>query len=831
MVKICTSTYPDNSKWASYFELYPYPLSDFQKYAIEGIIEGHHVLVTAHTGSGKTLPAEFAIEHFVKQGKKVIYTSPIKALSNQKFSEFTRKYPHISFGLMTGDIKTNPEADVLIMTTEILMNALFLQTVKGGTEVNPTQLHFNIDIEKELACVVFDEVHYINDADRGQTWEKTILMLPHHIQMVMLSATIDNPQRFAKWAERGSTSKEVYLASTEKRVVPLSHYGYLTINEGSVKLVKDKELEKEIRKAVHNLIPLQDDRGKFNEDGYKTLAKMSKIFQDRSIFPKRKHVLNNLAMFLKEREMLPAIAFVFSRKNVEACAADITVPLLEDDSKVSYTVRKECEQIIRRLPNYREYLELPEYNQVVSLLENGIGIHHSGMVPVLREIVEIMISKKYIKLLFATESFAIGLDCPIKTAIFTGITKFDGSTERTLMSHEYTQMAGRAGRRGIDNIGHVVHCNNLFQIPMVDEYKMMLGGKPQRLVSKFRISYELVLNLLKNGRTKMSDFIHFTENSMVCEEIQRDMEGQQSEIAQKQEELNMAESKLQYLQTPHDVCKRTIQLEDDVQYSTNKTRREIERELKATYSLHANLKKDMEIVRAVTALNTELLDKHNALDNMRYYIEDNITKVCDILEMTGFIEKTVENEYSLTPSGRTASGIAEVHSIVATHVLLKHKWFCEFGVEQIIGFLACFTDVNVAKDSQHHSPHTSDSVLKESIIELETAFREYEQMELDRKIYTGHNYDDPICFDMPDLAVGWCYCTNEVECKRFIQNDVALLGISVGDFTKALLKISTIAREWMVVAELACETACAHKLSQVDSTILKYVTTAQSLYV
>lgn len=831
MVKICTSTYPDNSKWASYFELYPYPLSDFQKYAIEGIVEGHHVLVTAHTGSGKTLPAEFAIEHFVKQGKKVIYTSPIKALSNQKFSEFTRKYPHISFGLMTGDIKTNPEADVLIMTTEILMNALFLQTVKGVTEVNPTQLHFNIDIEKELACVVFDEVHYINDADRGQTWEKTILMLPHHIQMVMLSATIDNPQRFAKWAERGSTSKEVYLASTEKRVVPLSHYGYLTINEGSVKLVKDKELEKEIRKAVHNLIPLQDDRGKFNEDGYKTLAKMSKVFQDRSIFPKRKHVLNNLAMFLKEREMLPAIAFVFSRKNVEACAADITVPLLEDDSKVSYTVRKECEQIIRRLPNYREYLELPEYNQVVSLLENGIGIHHSGMVPVLREIVEIMISKKYIKLLFATESFAIGLDCPIKTAIFTGITKFDGSTERTLMSHEYTQMAGRAGRRGIDNIGHVVHCNNLFQIPMVDEYKMMLGGKPQRLVSKFRISYELVLNLLKNGRTKMSDFIHFTENSMVCEEIHRDMEGQQSEIAKKQEELNIAEAKLQCLQTPHDVCNRTIQLEDDLQYSTNKTRREIERELKATYSLHANLKKDMEIVRAVTALNTELLDTHNVLDNMRYYIEDNITKVCDILEMSGFIEKNVENEYSLTPSGRTASGIAEVHSLVATHVVLKHKWFCEFGVEQIIGFLACFTDVNVAKDSQHYSPHTSDSVLKESIVQLETTYREYEQMELDRKIYTGHNYDDPICFDMPDLAVGWCYCTNEQECKRFIQNDVALLGISVGDFTKALLKISTIAREWMVVAEVACETACAHKLSQVDSTILKYVTTAQSLYV
>jgi superfamily II RNA helicase len=831
MVKICTTAYPDNSKWASYFELYPFPLSDFQKYAIEGIVEGHHVLVTAHTGSGKTLPAEFAIEHFVKQGKKVIYTSPIKALSNQKFSEFTRKYPHISFGLMTGDIKTNPEADVLIMTTEILMNTLFLQTVKGGAEVNPSQLQFNIDIEKELACVVFDEVHYINDADRGQTWEKTILMLPHHIQMVMLSATIDDPQRFAKWAQRGSTEKEVYLASTEKRVVPLSHYGYLTINEGSVKLVKDKELEKEIRTAIHRFIPLQDDRGKFNEDGYKTLAKMSKVFQDRSIVPKRKHVLNNLAMCLKEREMLPAIAFVFSRKNVEACAADITVTLLEDDSKVGYIVRKECEQIIRRLPNYREYLELPEYNQVVSLLENGVGIHHSGMIPVLREIVEIMISKKYIKLLFATESFAIGLDCPIKTAIFTGITKFDGSTDRGLMSHEYTQMAGRAGRRGIDTIGHVVHCNNLFSIPTMDDYKTMLGGKPQRLVSKFRISYELVLNLLKNGRTRMEEFIHFTENSMVHDEIRRNMEGQQQLIAQRQLELESLDAQLALLTTPRDVSIRVIQLEADLQYSSNKKRREIERELTAFQSQYRQLKPDVEKVRKVNELSREILNEHNGLDNMRYYIEDNITKVVDILETMGFVEKTGGDEYSLTLLGQTASGIAEVHSLVAAKMLYKQKWFRDLSVEQIIGCLASFTDVNVAKECEHHSPHSRDLLLKDTMVQLEATFQEYDQMELERKIYTGHDYDKPMCFDMPDLASGWCYCSNEIDCKRFIQNDVASLGISVGDFTKALLKISTIAREWTAVAEVACETAFAHKLSQVDGKILKYVTTAQSLYV
>ena len=464
MVKICCEKYPDNTEYECFFNQYNFSLSDFQKYAIEAIVKGQHVLVTAHTGSGKTLPAEFALNWFVEKGKKLIYTSPIKALSNQKYSEFCRKYPHISFGLMTGDIKINPDADVLIMTTEILMNYLFIQTI--NEEHVDNSLDFNIDIYNELGCVVFDEVHYINDADRGQTWEKTILMLPKHIQMIMLSATIDSPEKFAKWAERDDNSKEVYLATTHKRVVPLTHYGYLTINESAVKLIKDKQTEKEVRSNIHRLIKLQDDKGKFNDDGYDVLYKMGKLYNERSVYVKRKHVLNNLAMYLRDNDMLPAIAFVFSRKLVEICASEVTVSLLEDDSKVPYTVRKECEQIIRKLPNFKEYLELPEYETLVRLLEKGIGIHHSGMIPILREIVEIMISKKNIKLLFATESFAIGLDCPIKTAVFTNIVKFDGRSERLLLPHEYTQMAGRAGRRGIDTIGHVVHCNNLFHLPL-----------------------------------------------------------------------------------------------------------------------------------------------------------------------------------------------------------------------------------------------------------------------------------------------------------------------------------------------------------------------------
>jgi len=276
MVKICNAQYPSNSKYQSHFELYPYPLSDFQKYGIEAIIEGNHLLITAHTGSGKTLPAEFAITHLVGLGKKVIFTSPIKALSNQKYYEFIHKYPHISFGLFTGDIKTNPNADVIIMTTEILMNYLFVQAPindKQIEESTTSNLGFQIDIQNELGCVIFDEVHYINDVDRGHVWEKTILMLPKHIQMVMLSATIDNPIGFATWCERGLLEKQVYLATTNHRVVPLFHYGYLTTTESIFKTVKDKVLQKEIRDNTNSLIPLQDENGVFNEIGHKTLVK------------------------------------------------------------------------------------------------------------------------------------------------------------------------------------------------------------------------------------------------------------------------------------------------------------------------------------------------------------------------------------------------------------------------------------------------------------------------------------------------------------------------------------------------------------------------------
>ena len=831
MVKICDGSYPSNSKYDAHFELYSFPLSDFQKYAIEAIVEGHHVLVTAHTGSGKTLPAEFAIEHFVKQGKKVIYTSPIKALSNQKYSEFSRKYPHISFGLLTGDIKTNPTADVLIMTTEILMNALFR---KGQNQSQ--SLQFQIDIDAELACVIFDEVHYINDLERGQTWEKTILMLPKHIQMVMLSATIDNPERFAKWIGRGDDSKDVYLASTDKRVVPLSHYGYLAVGEGTFKNLKDKTLEKEVRHATQTLIPLQNDKGYFFENGHKILTKMTKLFDDRQIISKRKFVLNNLALFLRDRDMLPAIAFVFSRKQVEMCASEMTVPLLEDDSKVGYTVRRECEQIVRKLSNFQEYMELPEYGFLVGLLEKGIGIHHSGMIPILREIVEIMISKKVIKLLFATESFAIGLDCPIKTAVFTGLTKFDGHNERLLQSHEYTQMAGRAGRRGIDTIGHVVHCNNLFELPALSEYKKMLGGQPQNLESKFRISYNLILNILANNEnTHFRDFTQFIEQSMLYNELNKTIQNQKIYIAENATALNAKKEKTCNLRTPITTCRAYLSAAEKMKTAVNKRRKELEREMQSIRTEYQYCSEDATEIKIIDTMEDNLAQDYKELDYLNTYIDDQTSAICEILKTRGFITIDViensENIYKLSTLGQIAGGIAEIHPLIISQKMIEWQWFRQFSPEQIIGLLACFTDVNVLAEQKRSLPNSEDTFLQSRIQEVYDLCFIYDDAETNRSLRTGINYEGIMNFDMSDFAMDWTKCADEFTCKEFIQTSVSDKGISVGDFTKAMLKISTVAKELAATAEIVGETECVYKLTQIDGLILKYVTTAQSLYV
>jgi superfamily II RNA helicase len=851
MVKICDceSVYPSVSgeKYEEYFQQFPFELSNFQKYAIESIVEGNHVLVTAHTGSGKTLPAEFAIEYFVSRNKKVIYTSPIKALSNQKFYEFTKKFPNISFGILTGDIKSNPEADVLIMTTEILQNTLYKKNINPELVDEKTNIaslsSFDMDINNELACVIFDEVHYINDPDRGKVWEETIMMLPRHVQMVMLSATLDKPEKFALWCEnRGDLlktdekqKKEVYLTSTNHRVVPLTHYTFMTTNSAIFKLIKDKQLENEIKEHTNKLFPIQTAKGQFNEQLYHKNKKLLNVFDNKNVRVKRMHVLNQVTKYMVENNMLPALCFVLSRKQLEICAKEITTNLLEDDSKVSYTIKRECEAIIRKLPNYEEYLNLPEYLNIVYLLEKGIAIHHAGVMPVLREMIELLYSKGYIKLLFATETFAVGINMPTKSVIFTDVNKFDGNGMRMLYSHEYTQMAGRAGRRGIDTVGSVIHLINLFKNVELNEYRSMLKGKPQTLISKFKISYNLLFNLIETGEEQLSKYV---KRSMIQEDINNSCKYLNECISQLENQIDSIDKKLNTTRTPREILEQHKQLLIEKPTSTNKKRKQIERDIQNNVDMYNNIQNDIKLLEQYDNLQNEYKNTKEELKYNLSHLDNNVDILLKLLEIDGFVsinkneeyndQAEFQHQYKLTYKGSIASCLREVHCLVFSN-FVERKLYEGLNGKQLCGVFSCFTNISVNEDNRFYNINSSDISVNNTINHLKLNYEDYLKKEELYQINTGVEYS--MHYDLVDYVMKWYDCENAEECKTLLEKMLTEKEIFLGEFVKALLKINNISSELERIAENIGAIGFLNELRNIPMNTLKFVVTNQSLYV
>lgn len=832
MVKICSANYPESSEnlYEEHFEKYSFPLSSFQKYSIESIVEGNHVLVCVPTGSGKTLSGEFAIEHFVGKGKKVIYTSPIKALSNQKFYDFSKKFPNISFGILTGDIKFNPEADVLIMTAEILLNTLYKKrSVQNDSAHSMTS--FDMDFENELACVIMDEVHYINDMDRGKVWEETIMMLPKHIQMVMLSATLDSPERFASWCEtRGNAvaqadDKIVYLTPAHERIVPLTHYSFITCNTSIFKIIKDKTIQQEIMKITNSLHVMQDPKGNFKEENYQKIKNTLNIFENKNQYIKRANVLNQVSKHMIENNMLPAICFVFSRKALEKCASEITTNLLEFDSKVPYIVRMECEQIIRKLPNYEEYLHLPEYTHMISLLEKGIAIHHAGIMPVLREMVELLFAKGYIKLLFATETFAVGINMPTKTVLFTDVNKFDGNTNRMLHSHEYTQMAGRAGRRGIDTVGNVIHLNNLFRPMETTSYKKMMKGDPQKLVSKFKISYNLLLNLIDIGD---QNFTNFSNQSMIQDTIVTETNKLYYKMNESVSNVEKLESVISNLRTPREAIEEYIELSEKRVNAINSKRKEIDRRIAYLLDSHKFIENEKQNIMKYNEKQKEVEYFQNEISKSQSYLDKNIKSVIQLLEEREFVEQ-LDNVYKLTLKGSLATQIRETHCILFTELIVDNK-FDEFTTEELVSIFSCFTNITVPDKVKALLPNLPKcSRVNDIVLDIVNRGKELEQKEL--SLQFGEGEELHMHFDLMDYIYEWCNCEDVNDCKLLLQKMETEKEIFLGEFIKAILKINNISNEFEKVAEQIGNIELLQKLKEISNKTLKYVATNQSLYI
>jgi len=832
MVKVCSYNYPksDDEGYEKYHEMYEYPLHDFQKWAVKGIVDGNHVLVCAPTGSGKTLPGEFALNFFHSKGKRTIYTSPIKALSNEKFYNFTRKYPHLSVGLITGDIKTNPEADVLIMTTEILLNKLY--QVKSSSPAPSSSVSFEMDIEQELGCVVFDEIHMINDESRGHVWEQSIMMLPPQVQMIGLSATLDDPTKFAYWLEnRGSSTKfsdkEVFLTQKQVRAVPLIHYSFITATNGVNKHIKDKSIQQEIRSAIDKPFVIQDANGVFNDVQYQNTTKVLKLFEKNDIRVKRQHVLNKVTEYLVEKEMLPALCYVFSRKQLEKCAEELTTNLLEFDSKVSYTVDRECEQIIRKLPNFEEYLHLPEYVNTVKLLRKGVGIHHAGLMPILREMTELLFARGFIKILFCTETMSVGINLPVKTTIFTDVFKFNGEINRMLYSHEYTQAAGRAGRLGLDTVGHVIHLNNLFRNVESVGYKVMMNGKPQTLSSKFKISYNLLLNLLDIGDNNL---VSFASRSMVTGDLDSQMKQIYYKITSANIELDNMKSSSSHLRTPGEIIEQYIELEKNIKFAVNKKRKEMERQIQNIRDNNKFIDQDKFSYQKISVKESEISNLQNQLDSLNSYIKSGVYNVLHLLKDEEFVDGDFSDETTLKLSlkGKIASQLREVHCLVFAKIL-EDKLIDHLSSKQLVGLFSIFTNITVQDDFKDYSPKTDDNELHNIVKNVTNMYEEYSSKETSLKINTGFDYN--IHYDLLNYVDKWCDCPDVESCKIVLQEMDEEKQIFLGEFVKALLKINNISGEMEKIAEMTGNIAFLSKLKEIQNMTLKYVVTNQSLYV
>uniref|UniRef100_A0A0G4HZ21 Helicase C-terminal domain-containing protein n=1 Tax=Chromera velia CCMP2878 TaxID=1169474 RepID=A0A0G4HZ21_9ALVE len=449
---------------------YKFTLDAFQQAAVGALEIQESVLVSAHTSAGKTVVAEYAISMALRDKQRVIYTSPIKALSNQKFRDLSEEYKDV--GLMTGDVTLNHNASVMVMTTEILRSMLY-----RGSELC-----------REMAWVIFDEIHYMRDRDRGVVWEETIILLPDAVRLVFLSATIPNSKEFAEWICR-TKHQPCHLVFTDYRPTPLQHYLFPCGGEGLFLVYDEKKNfhEDNFSKAV---TALQQGVEDMQLAGKGTKSKEMNRLKSQKM--RTKNDVEKILSMTKRRGYLPVIVFSFSKRDVESNAMGMKgLDLTSEEEKE--TINMIWQNALGTLAD--EDKELPQLEAVKPLLLQGFGMHHGGLLPIVKEVTEILFGESLIKVLFATETFAMGINMPAKTVVFTDIRKWDGVERRTVTSGEYIQMSGRAGRRGLDDRGISILMLNERVEP--DVAKAIFTGEPTRIDSAFKLSFNMLLNLLR----------------------------------------------------------------------------------------------------------------------------------------------------------------------------------------------------------------------------------------------------------------------------------------------------------------------------------------------
>ncbi len=441
--------------------LHPFPYDPFQQRAIDAIERGSSLFVAAPTGAGKTVLADYIIERSIGQGQRVIYTSPIKALSNQKFRDFTARHGEAAVGIMTGDVTINPDAALVIMTTEIYRNTLLEQSQRLA----------------KYAWIIFDEIHYLDDPERGTVWEESILFTPEHINLLCLSATIPNVEDLAQWI-RQIHNRPVEVIVETNRPVPLS---VMFQCENKV-LATPEELK---RIGYHGDVRVVEPR----RYGWRS----------RSRDPLPSNRVPTLVQHMADAGHLPCIFFTFGRRRTEDLAWEIS-GLSLISQKESAQARKLFDDLCGRfqLENDRTAEALGK------LIDRGTAYHHAGMLPTMKEVIERCFTSRLIKVIVTTETFALGVNMPARSVVLDTLKKRADSGFELLRKRQFQQMAGRAGRRGMDTEGTAYLRINPVHVTF-PEVMRVLDGSPEPVHSRFNMAYATLLNLYRRHAESLFD--------------------------------------------------------------------------------------------------------------------------------------------------------------------------------------------------------------------------------------------------------------------------------------------------------------------------------------
>jgi superfamily II RNA helicase len=776
---------------------FSFELDSFQKHAISSIKRNENVLVTAHTGSGKTVPAIYAIADSLEKNKKIIYTSPIKSLSNQKLFELKKKFPDV--GILTGDIKFNPDAQCVIMTTEILRNILYQQESQ----------HVNInDVDK----VIFDEVHYINDPDRGRVWEECIILMPKRITMIMLSATIDKADEFASWI--GNIKQTITnLIPTKKRVVPLEHYFFLP----NVYINNEKELIKVVT----------------SNGSFQNYNEIKKYYEKEPGYI----IVNKLVEYLKNNNLAPALFFVFSRKETEKLARSVQQRL------VSVEEASEIENIFNyELRNFRKIYETsPQYIEIHNLLLKGVAYHHSGLVPILKEVIEILFEKGLVKLLFATETFAVGVNAPTKTVVFPKLTKYSNGGFRNLRTDEYLQMAGRAGRRGLDKFGTVI----ILPTDDLGEYaelKSIMIGRSPSIKSKFRLNYQFILKIINSDMHQLQDFIKM---SLLSNDSKSLISIIEKEIAMKKEKYDLGPSiPKQDLVTIKDYISKKKRLSGLQGNQLRKQTGKLNREFNGIKNFQTNLN----IYQKYLDLGKEIENNEENIYNIKVSINKDINKMLNYLYDNYYIslhepfenlpkeqnrilisDPDLPNQKNTIPTekikldlkGIIASNISECNEIILTEII-TNNFFLELKPEEIVAVLATFIE-----EKTNEVPNISDLEISKNVKDILNNVRyiaeDFGSYEYNSGIDIESDWNLYLSFVEP--AYDWARGISIFEIYKRYGN------IYEGTFIRNILRIYNMIENIKNIAEMCNQPKIMKKLEGLELLLLRDQVTTESLYI